>query len=72
MRRSRKWDSKGFINPLAGGERGVTPYSVGRCHKVTEGTGDRWEQRPPNKAVMQAQRSFTEIPALLPSACPTK
>ncbi len=20
---------------------GVTPYSVGRCHEVTEGTGDR-------------------------------
>ncbi len=51
-----KWDSKGFINPLAEGERGVTPYSVGRCHEVTEGTGDRWEQRPPKKAVNQAQR----------------
>ena len=36
-----KGDAKGFINPLAGGVRGVTPYSVGRCHEVTEGTGDR-------------------------------
>ena len=55
-RRSRTGDSKGFINPLAGGERGVTPYGVGRCHEVTEGTGDRWERLPPDKAVNQAQR----------------
>ena len=56
-RRSRKWAAKGFINPLAGGVRGVTPYSVGRCHEVTEGTGDRWEQSPPpDKTVNQAQR----------------
>ena len=34
----------------------VTPYSVGRCHEVTEGTGDRWERRPPNTVVNQAQR----------------
>ena len=26
---------------------GVTPYSVGRCHEVTEGTGDCQEQSPP-------------------------
>ena len=51
-----KGDAKGFINPLAGGVIGVTPYSVGRCHEVTEGTGDRWEQSPPDKAVNQAQR----------------
>ena len=69
MRRSWKWDSKGFINPLAGGEWGVTPYSVGRCHTVTEGTGDRWEQSPHNKAVNQAQRWFTDTSALLLSAC---
>ena len=24
----------------------MTPYSVGRCHEVTEGTGDRWEDKP--------------------------
>ncbi len=34
--------------------------------------GARGGQRPPEKTVKQAQRSFTEIPALLPSACPTK
>ena len=48
----------------------MTPYGVGRCHEVTEGTVDRWEQRPPNKAVKQAQRSFTDTPALLPLGLP--
>lgn len=28
----------------------VTPHSVGRCHEVTEGTGDRWEDRENMKA----------------------
>ena len=25
----------------------VTPHTVGRCHEVTEGTGDRWEMLSP-------------------------
>ena len=50
----------------------MTPYGVGRCHEVTEGTGDRWEQRPPDKAVKQAQRSFTDVTVLFPLGLPDK
>ena len=32
----------------------VTPHSVGRCHEVTEGTGDRWEDRENMKAASKA------------------
>ena len=49
----------------------MTPYSVGRCHEVTEGTGDRWEQISPDKPVKPAQRRFTETAHPHPSACPT-
>ena len=32
----------------------VTPHSVGRCHEVTEGTGDRWEDRENMQAANKA------------------
>ena len=37
----------------------VTPHSVGRCHEVTEGTGDRWEDRENMKAASKALNKMT-------------
>ena len=50
----------------------MTPYGVGRCHEVTEGTGDRWEQRPPDKPVNQAQRGFTDHYSITSLGLPDK
>ena len=38
----------------------VTPHSVGRCHKVTEGTGDRWEDRENMKAASKEETRQSE------------
>ncbi len=38
----------------------VTPHSVGRCHEVTEGTGDRWEDRENMKAASKAETRQSE------------
>ena len=37
----------------------VTPHSVGRCHEVTEGTGDRWEDTENMKAASKALNEMT-------------
>ena len=36
-------NNKLIINTNLLRKESVTPYSVGRCHEVTEGTGDCWE-----------------------------
>ncbi len=37
----------------------VTPHSVGKCHEVTEGTGDRWDDRENMKVVSKALNEMT-------------
>ena len=39
----------------------VTPCCTGRCHKVTEGTGDRWEASPTNAHMQNSQIVGTAI-----------
>ena len=47
----------------------VTPHSVGRCHEVTEGTGDRWEDRENMKVVSKALNEMNASNSTLLELC---